>query len=156
VSNVVPIQASQRHPSSGSSPDPATVARFHLKIGSDPIGHFQECSGLQVEYETLEWAEGGQNDFVHKLRGRAKYPNLVLKLGVTHEKKLTKWFRDCSDKTKRFDLTLELLAGDGKAIRKYAFMNAYPVKWTGPNLNAAQNNAAIETIEIVHQGFTEV
>jgi phage tail-like protein len=150
------FQAGDRHPSSGRSPDPAPVLRFLVKIGTEPIGRFQECSGLSVEYETLEWPEGGENRFVHKLRGRAKYPNLVLKRGITHEKNLIQWFRECASRTKRFPVTVEMLAGDLKPIRRFSFDMAYPVKWTGPNLNAGQNSAAVETLEIVHQGFAEL
>lgn len=161
MSNGAPITISpaQRHPATGTGiPDPALTCRFLAKIGVDPIGQFQECSGLQVEYETLEWPEGGENTFVHKLRGRAKYPNLVLKCGITHRKGLIEWFRACASKpeTARRDLMLELYAGDGEPVRRWSFTNAYPVKWTGPNLNAGQANAAIETLEIVHHGFREV
>lgn len=154
-SNVTPLN---RHSASGGSPDPATVLRYRVEvIGlNDPIGAFQECTGLSVEYETLEWPEGGQNEFVHKLRGRAKYPNLVLKGGMTHQNGLMKWFRACADKTKRYNVTVEFLSHDAKKIRKFSFANAYPVKWTGPNLNSGQNNAAIETLEIVHEGFSEL
>jgi phage tail-like protein len=35
-------------------------------------------------------------------------------------------------------------------------MNAYPVKWTGPNLNANSNAIASETLEIVHNGLRVV
>jgi phage tail-like protein len=150
------FQPGDRHPASGRSPDPAPVLRFLVKVGTEPIGRFQECTGIQVEYETLEWPEGGENRFVHKLRGRAKYPNLVLKRGITHEKNLVQWFRDCADRTKRFAITVELLAGDLKPIRRFSFDMAYPVKWSGPNLNAGQNNAAVESLEIVHQGFAEL
>ena len=30
---------------------------------------------------------------------------------------------------------------------------AFPVKWTGPNLNMSGNDVAVETIEIAHQGL---
>lgn len=136
--------------------DPLTALRFRVTKGSDLLGFFQECGGIQVEYETLEWAEGGQNSFVHKLRGRAKYANITLKKGITNEKSLIQWFRDCSNKTARRDITVELMSHDAKAVRKFSFTNAYPVKWTGPNLNAGQNNVAIESLEIAHEGFAEV
>ena len=140
------IKPADRHPAGGSNPDPGVSLRFLVKIGSDPIGQFQECSGLSVEYEVYEWPEGGENRFVHKLRGRAKFPNLVLKRGVTHEDALIKWFKACADKTERKPVTIE--------IRKWAFDGAFPSKWTGPTFNAGQGNPAQESLEIVHQGFS--
>lgn len=147
-----------RHPAMGTSPDPAPALRFLVTIASVEIGRFSECSGLQVEYETFDWPEGGENRFIHKLRGRTKYQNLVLKRGVTKEKNLIEWFRACSDKTgtKRRAVTVALLAGDLKPIRRFSFDAAFPVKWTGPNLAAGQNNAAVETLEIAHHGFAEL
>jgi phage tail-like protein len=94
--------------------------------------------------------------FVHKLRGRAKHPNLVLKRGVTHEKNLSDWFFECKDQAKRRNISVELIGRDQKTIRAWSFAGAFPVKWTGPTLNAGQANAAIEQLEIVHQGFEDV
>ena len=49
------------------------------------MGHFAECSGVELEWEVMPYAEGGQNAFVHQLRGRITYPNLVLKRGITDD-----------------------------------------------------------------------
>ena len=35
------------------------------------------------------------------------------------------------------------------------FQNAYPVKWSGPALNAESTNVAVETVELVHQGIVK-
>jgi phage tail-like protein len=35
-------------------------------------------------------------------------------------------------------------------------VNAFPIKWTGPNFNASQNTLAIETIEIAHEGIEAI
>jgi phage tail-like protein len=39
---------------------------------------------------------------------------------------------------------------DNKAaeVARWNFYNAYPVKWTGPNLNASSGDIAMETIEL--------
>ena len=34
-----------------------------------------------------------------------------------------------------------------------SFKGAYPVKWTGPSFNAAQNTVVTEVIEIAHEGI---
>jgi len=36
------------------------------------------------------------------------------------------------------------------------FRRGLPVKYTGPSLNATQNNVAIEAIEIVHEGIFQL
>jgi phage tail-like protein len=156
MSNVVEMSSyasGDRNPASGRAPDPAVGLHFQVQIGSESIGMFSECSGLAVEYDVLTYEEGGQNDFVHKLRGRAKHPNLVLKRGVTHERALLQWFFDCRNQAKRQDVTVHLVGRDGKQVRTWSFANAFPVKWTGPTLAAGSNSVASETLEIVHEGF---
>ena len=98
------------HPGS-PSPDPVPARHFLVDVG-EPIGYFTECSGLSMEYDVLEHVEGGVNDFVHKLRGRMKFPNLVLKRGITHEETFVNWFLACREKTARRDLSVTLLGPD--------------------------------------------
>jgi phage tail-like protein len=129
--------------------------RFKVEIVPKvPIGEFRECTGLAVEREILEYAEGGNNDFVHKLPGRLKFPNLVLKRGITDQKELLKWFWDTRSSPAMATVTVTLVDATGKKdARVWAFENAYPVKWAGPNLNAGSDSAATETLEIAHGGF---
>lgn len=134
-------------------PDPVGELRFRVEIADAVIGHFSECTGLSVEYEVLEYAEGGENGFVHKLRGRKKYPNLVLKRGVTYEDALVKWLFESKDWSERGAVTVVLLGPDTKDIRRWAFNGAVPVKWQGPNLNAGSSSVATESLEIAHRGL---
>jgi phage tail-like protein len=138
-------------------PDPVAELRFKIELQPDlNIGRFMECTGISVEVETKEYMEGGSNDFVHKLPTRVKYPNLVLKRGVTHEEALLEWFFESRFTPKRRDMTITLLGPGTQTVRSWAFMNAYPVKWTGPNLNANSNTVANEQLEIVHNGLRVV
>lgn len=139
--------------SGAKQPDPVGELRFKVSIDAVVIGAFTECSGLTVEYEILEYQEGGDDRYTHKLRGRLKYPNLVLKRGVTFEDGLFKWFFDRKDRESRGAVTVTLIGDDGSEIRSWAFAGAFPVKWTGPSLNARSNNVATETLEIAHQGL---
>jgi phage tail-like protein len=138
----------------GSSlPDPVAELRFKVEVQGVSIGRFSECTGISVEVETKDYMEGGSNDFVHKLPTRIKYPNVVLKRGVTHEDALLKWFWDSHNKVQRKELKIELLGPGGATVRTWSFWNAYPVKWVGPNLKAGSNQIATETLEVVHNGL---
>jgi phage tail-like protein len=135
--------------------DAVAELRFRVKLGSITIGRFRECTGIAVEIETKDYMEGGNNDWVHKLPTRVKYPNVVLKRGLTHESALLDWFNAAhSNYPKNFqELTIELLGPGSVTVRAWQFMDAYPVKWTGPNMNAGSNQIATETLEMVHKGF---
>jgi phage tail-like protein len=157
VSNAggTPSSRSSAASAAASLPDPVGELRFQVQIGGVTIGAFSECSGLSVEYDISEYQEGGELRFVHKFRGGLKYPNLVLKRGVTYEDALVKWFFHRPDREQRGTVTLKLLGDDGKQVRSWSFASAFPVKWSGPSFNAKSTNVATETLEICHQGFVE-
>jgi phage tail-like protein len=128
---------------------------FELKLTpkSTPIGYFTEVSGLASELEVMTYNEGGKNDGVHKLPTRMKHPNLVLKRGVTTIKDLQQWAQESFMGPERKEITLTMYNQQLEKIRIWSFKNAYPVKWTGPSFNAAQNAVATEVIEIAHDGI---
>jgi len=149
-----PINGSDRATKKGSkTPDPVGALRFLVKADDCTIGRFAHCHGLAAEYEVEEYAEGGQNAFVHKLRGRMRYPNLVLSRGITHETGLMDWFMQTKQAGERGNISVSLLGPDGKPVRRWGFEGAFPVRWEGPILNARSHTAATETLEIAHRGF---
>src|SRR5437763_1814196 len=99
--------------SGSGAPDPTGELRFRVQLPGVEIGRFSECSGLAMEYEILEYQEGGQAGFVHKLRGQLKYSNLTLKRGMTHELALTQWFFAAQARSQRPTVTIFLLGPDG-------------------------------------------
>jgi phage tail-like protein len=148
--------ATARSTAPGSAtPDPMPARFFRVDVG-ETIGYFTECTGLAMEYDVMEYSEGGVNDFVHKLRGRMKFPNLVLKRGITHEESFFKWFLACREKTDRRVLSITMLTQTGEPVRTWSFDGAFPIKWTGPDMNAKGTDAASETLEIAHQGLSAV
>jgi phage tail-like protein len=149
------ISRSPSKSAASSNPDAVGELRFLVTLGSITIGRFRECTGIAVEVETKDYSEGGLNDYVHKLPTRLKYPNVVLKRGVTHEAALLDWVqRAHGNQSKEWQqLTIQLLGPGAVPVRSWQFMDAYPVKWTGPNLNAGSNQIATETLELVHKGF---
>ena len=126
---------------------------FLVDIQGRAIGQFAECTGLAVEYEVMEYVEGGNNLFTHRLRGHAKYPNLTLRRGVTFEDELLRWFYAAEQPAQRPTVTVTLLDHAGTQVRHWALAQAQPVKWTGPDGKAGGNNPAQESLEISHVGF---
>jgi phage tail-like protein len=132
---------------------PAIWFELKLTARSAPIAYFTEISGLAAEIETMTYNEGGKNDGVHKLPTRMKHPNLVLKRGVTAVKDLQQWAQESFMGPERKEITLTMYNEQLEKIRIWSFKGAYPVKWTGPSFNAAQNTVATEVIEIAHEGI---
>lgn len=137
----------------GDLPDVHVGFHFKLDVGEQTVGYFTECSGLQVEYEVFEWSEGGQNDYVHKFRGRAKYANIVLKRGITSSVALLEWFDSMRQGTARRDGHISMLDQTLNEVARWSFTGAFPVKWQGPTFSASSNDVAVETLEFAHNGF---
>lgn len=157
--NNQPVAKGSRAPGSGSDPDPVGEHRFKLKLPGVSLGSFREISGIGVEVETMDYTEGGNNEFVYKLPTRVKYQNVTLKRGITHQNALLKWFNDTRThgvQAKRVEMLVTLVGPKGEDICSWGFTDAYPVKWTGPTLNAASNQVATETLEIAHSGMRVV
>lgn len=125
---------------------------FDLSIPDvSTIGRFSQCSGLELSFEVYEYREGGNNDFVHRLPGPLHYPNLVLTHGLTSEEALFKWFWATHTKAERKEVTLTL--STSQTTRSWTFAEAFPVRWSGPQLGAGSGDVATETLEIAHSGL---
>lgn len=139
---------------SSSRRDPFLAFRFEVRISGLSLGGFSECTGLGLETEVEEYAEGGLNTHLRKFPGRTKQTNLTLKAGVA-DRVLHDWYTDLvAGRFERRDGSLLLHEPDGGAVvAQWEFVEAFPSKWTGPDLNATQSAVAVETLEICHEGL---
>lgn len=140
--------------STGERKDPYAGFRFSVEIEGIVVGGFSEVSGLQAETEFEEIQEGGVNDFAHKLPKRTKYPNMVLKRGITDSDVLWKWHQEVvNGKINRTNIFVTLLDNEGKGKWRWSFIEAYPVKWNSSDLKADGSVVTVETLEIAHNGI---
>jgi len=137
--------------------DPYQSFNFIVEIDGVLSGKFSEVSGLEANVEFDEYREGGVNNFVHKLPKKTNYNNLVLRRGMTNSTALYKWHQDViAGMIKPKNVSIILLDSEKNEAKRWTFENAFPIKWTGPDLKADNNALAIESLEIVHQGLVRV
>jgi phage tail-like protein len=131
---------------------PFGVHSFVLRIADiDTVGFFMSCTGLRMNVDVLEYREGGNNDFVHRLPGGLHYPNLVLSRGLTKEDVLLKWFGATQTEPQLKEITLTLQTAE--AQRTWTFADAFPVAWTGPEIDSSGSSICMESLEIAHAGL---
>jgi phage tail-like protein len=126
------------------------------------VAEFTEVSGLEAEVEVFEYIEGGNNLFTHKLPGRVKFPNVVLKRGLTDSTDLWDWFHmimyrtgeETKEPVERKNVSIVQYDESEKERRRWNLTDAYPVKWTGPSFKADDNAIAIEALELAHKGLS--
>ena len=116
---------------------------------------FQSVSGLSVDLETEEIAEGGENRFKHKIPVRSKYPNLVLKRGMLVDSEVIKWCKKAlvNFEIQPVNINVMLLGEDEQAIQTWNVKHAYPVKWNVGDFNAEESKLVIETLELTYNYF---
>lgn len=137
--------------------DSAQSLRFRVKLdGGADLGDWSKCDGLSVEYEVFEYKEGGANEFIHRLPGRAKYQNLKLTRPLNKDSsKVARWIAGMKNQVQRETAEVSALDTQGEAIATWNFEGVYPVKWSGPSLDIGNNSVATESLELAHNGFLE-
>lgn len=138
------------------SQDPYFSTCFAVKFDKQIVAGFSEVTGLQVEIEVEEYREGGLNGYIHRFAGKARYPaRLVLKHGFFNSREMWKWQNDIIEgNIQRKNISIVLHDAQGNKLAQWDFEKAYPVKWSGPDFRAHAAEIAMETLELVHDGFT--
>jgi phage tail-like protein len=117
---------------------------------------FQEVSGLTVDIGVEELSEGGVNNYSHRLPGKVKYGNLVLKRGMLSDSRLVKWIVEAVENYS-FDpinVTVSLLNPKHEPLMSWHFFRVWPVKWITSDLKAQDNGIVVESFELSYQRFT--
>jgi phage tail-like protein len=125
----------------------------------DADASFQEVSGIRVQFGSEDVAEGGMNQFVHRLPKPPTYSNLVLKRGVVvAPSALATWVSATlgsmlSSPIRLRDLYVFLRNENGNPLIMWKFVNAYPVVWDTSPLNAMESTVLTETMEFSYNFF---
>jgi phage tail-like protein len=129
---------------------------FALEIDGVAIANFMECSGLKTSTQVFELEEGGVNHRVHKLPGQSRWENVTLRYGVTSDTSLLNWRNEILQDgfQSRRNGAIIVKNNAMEEVRRYSFVNAWPVAYEGPSFAAGGSELAIEMIEIAHHGLT--
>lgn len=136
--------------------DPYAQFNFVIQIEglSEAVAGFTEVSGMNSESDIIEYREGTDLTHMRKIPGLTKNGNITCKRGFTLNRELWEWRKTTLDReTVRRNGSIVLRNELGKEVMRWNFVNGWISKYEGPALNAKTNEAAIESIEIVHEGF---
>jgi phage tail-like protein len=134
--------------------DPYVGFRFRVEILGLQVGGFSQVTGLEREVQTEDFREGGLNDYTHKLATVTKDQNLSLRRGIADATELWQWHQDVvNGKIERRQISIVLTDALGQEKWRWIFEKAYPVKWSGSELNASTNAVFVENVEFAHNGI---
>ncbi|MFK7785436.1 MAG: phage tail protein [Crocinitomicaceae bacterium] len=135
---------------------PMVTFRYEVDWGGTKIG-FTEVSGLDVETEVIEYRHGASPEHSKiKMPGMQKYSNVTLKRGTfASDNEYYDWWNTVKlNSIERRDITIKLLDPEGSAQVVWKVRNAWPTKVQSPGLKSDASEAAIESMELVHEGLT--
>jgi phage tail-like protein len=126
-----------------------------VQFGTANATPVAEVTGIEVDVAAVETREGGDLTSPQKLPGQLSYANLVLQRPLTKDLTFWIWMQEViAGSPSEKNMTVTLLDSQQNPAIVWAFKNAFPLRWTGPVLNALSNDFATETLEIAHSGFS--
>lgn len=141
--------------------DPYPAYNFEVIVagisddGTSVKGSFSEVSGLEAEIVPIEYRTGSEPNRVRKFPGLSKFSNIVLKRGIIGDLTFWNWLVNAMQgNIQRTTVSIILLDENRNPVMRWNFVRAWPCKWTGPHLNAKNNEIAIEMVEICHEGMS--
>ena len=138
--------------------DPVLGFHFQLEVQGRVTGYFTEIGGLGSEHEVIEHkvVDRNGNDLVQTLPGRLKWQPITLKRGLTSVRDVWDWRKMVEDgkvSDARSNGSIIMMNQSLQPVAQWDFVNAWPSKVTGPQIQADSNTFAIEEMTIVHEGI---
>ena len=133
--------------------DPYRGFRFRVEFDHIQHGGFSRVKGIARETKYESFREGGVNDFEHKLATLTTYGPLVLERGLVDEY-LWAWHENVVEgRVTRRNLTVALHDANDDEVWRWLVVSAFPVKWSGSDLDGGSAQVVIESVEFAHHGI---
>jgi phage tail-like protein len=139
--------------------DPYRQFRFRVEMDGVTQAGFSECTFADTTTDPVEYREGDEIPTVRKLSGLTKFGNITLKWGITDSMEIYNWRQQIIDtgaEGARKNMSIILVDEAGSDKARWNITRAWPTKYDPPDFSAKGNEVAIETLEIVHEGFKRV
>jgi phage tail-like protein len=135
------------------------LPRFHFEVdwGGTKMS-FTEVTGLVMEREKIEYRHSDSKDFNKiSMPGLVKNNNITLKRGKFEgDFDFNTWLEAVANERGgpgRRNVNIRLLNEKHETVAAWTATRCFPVKVTAPDLKSDANEAAIESIEIAHEGL---
>jgi phage tail-like protein len=140
---------------------PLVGYHFFVEVQGKLLGAFREATGLTSESEKIEYKASGPKgeEITVTQPGRTKYPDIVLKRGMTSNMDMWSWRKDIEDgkfKDAKKNGSIVLYDQAHSEIARWNFENGWPTKVEGPSLNSANNEVAVESLTLAVSKTTRV
>jgi phage tail-like protein len=131
-------------------------------LSGEALGWWSKCTGLKMDFNPVAIKFGGNYRSTGYLPGPTTYPKIVLQRAVDEKSSkavqewLTKMTMEWVNPGKNPDpggATITLFGPNNQRVLTWHLVNVRPASWSGPDLDASGGKVALETLELVHEGF---
>ncbi len=139
--------------------DPYRQFRFKVEVDGVTAAGFSECTFADTNTDVVEYREGKEAPVFRKLSGLTKFGNITLKWGITDNMDIYNWRKKVIDvgcHAARTNMHIVLVDEKGDEKCRWEIRDAWPSKYDPPDFSGKASEVAIETLEIVHEGFERV
>ncbi|MFA5332063.1 MAG: phage tail protein [Methanoregula sp.] len=143
----------------GDRIDPYRQFRFRVEIDGITRAGFQEVTFSDAATDLAEYREGNEPPIFRKLSGLDRHGNITFRWGITDSMNFYKWCKTAIESgaaPAKKDMSIVMADEAGAENAHWDIVQAWPVKCTSPTFNARGNELAIDALEIVCEGFTQV
>lgn len=135
------------------------VPEFHFSVEISNVGTIscKEVSGLDVEYDVIEYRSGDMPAFTKtKMPGLVKGGDVTLKKAIFKDDTVLRdWIYQVKMNTiQRESVTIALLDESGSPVQSWKLTNAWPKKYSVEGFKADGNGVSMETLVLAHEGVT--
>jgi len=156
--------------------------RFLVSVDGVSLGGWGKCNGLKVDFHPVPISEGGNYDYKPILPGAMEYTaiTLVRAMNAADSMQVQRWLADRVNSwvhgmdsghslvgmatnavssalgggsSAGGTATITLCDPAGAPVVSWTLRNVYPSKWIGPELDAMSAGIAMESLELMHEGF---
>jgi phage tail-like protein len=140
-------------------PDLLTTFSFHVEFDGVDVGAYKEATGVESETEVIEYKEATKEGkmIIRKVPGAMKWSDITLKKRIDNSTDLWEWRKEVEQgdiDSARRNGSIVLYDSTHAEVARWNFEAGWPSKWKGADLNAGEDQIAVEEITITHEGLT--
>jgi phage tail-like protein len=143
--------------------DPYKNFKFQVMLDNRVVPGILRVSPLWRRTEIVHWREGGSIGGIRTTPGLTGFDPITLERGVTHDTTFEDWaalsFNPMDDtrmslRNYRKDMVVNLLNQQGTIVLRYMVYRCWVSEYQPlPQLDANDNEVAVERLVIAHEGF---
>ncbi len=137
--------------------------RFDVQVGNVPLGTWNKCDGLQMDFQYAQYVSGmNPEERTHLAPPIWNYPTRIKYKEITLTRPCTTsgmfstaaWLHQISSvPTPTMGSIMMYDAGGVMPVYTWQLLYVQPSTWSGPSMDIDTGKIATETLTLVHQGW---